>query len=111
MTKGTSSMVNFLLFPRLTSGKNHFLGNELSVLKPIVRDSPDLFMGAHGPEKIVKLILDAIPEEGVTVHKIVYRTGLDHRTVKKYLELMIAIQKTKAIVKEQAGLITRFKLS
>jgi transcriptional antiterminator len=52
---------------------------------------------------LVKL-LDLIPEDHVSVHQLTCKTGLDHRTIKKYLDLIIQIQNSKKIVKEQVGL-------
>ena len=49
-------------------------------------------------------LLDLIPEERVSVHQLTCKTGLDHRTIKKYLDLIIQIQNSKKIVKEQVGL-------
>jgi len=68
-------------------------------------------MGANGPETIVKLVMDAATEEGVSVHQIVCRTGLDHRTVKKYVDLIIEIQAAQKLAKAQEGLRTLVKLS
>ena len=61
-------------------------------------------MGAKGPDKIVKLLFDAISDEGVSVHQIVCRTGLDHRTVKKYVDLVIELQNAPKIIKQSVGL-------
>jgi len=49
-------------------------------------------------------LLELIPEESVSVHQLTCKTGLDHRTIKKYLDLIIAIQESKKIRKEQVGL-------
>ena len=61
-------------------------------------------MGIASPEKIVQQIFNTITEEGVTVHQLVCKTGLDHRTVKKYIGIMIDIQKAQKISKVQYGL-------
>ena len=61
-------------------------------------------MGANGPETIVKLIFDNVTEDGVSVHQIVCRTGLDHRTVKKYVDMIIGIQTSSKLAKSCAGL-------
>ena len=63
-------------------------------------------MGANGPEKIVKLVFDNVTEDGVSVHQIVCRTSLDHRTVKKYVDLIIDIQRNHRLAKTQVGLRT-----
>ncbi|VVB59865.1 Uncharacterised protein [uncultured archaeon] len=49
-------------------------------------------------------LLEYIPAEGVSVHQLTCRTRLDHRTIKKYIDLIIAIQNRKKIYKEQVGL-------
>ncbi len=49
-------------------------------------------------------LLELIPEESVSVHQLTCKTGLDHRTIKKYLDLIITIQDWKKIRKEQVGL-------
>ena len=48
-------------------------------------------------------VLDFIPEEGMSLHQLTCRTGLDHRTIKRYLDLIIQIQTAKKILKEQTG--------
>ena len=68
-------------------------------------------MGANGPETIVKLIFDNVTEDGVSVHQIVCRTGLDHRTVKKYVDLIIGIQTSRKLVKAPEGLRVLVRLS
>jgi hypothetical protein len=49
-------------------------------------------------------LLEYIPEKGVSVHQLTCKTRLDHRTIKKYIDLIIAIQNLKKIYKEQVGL-------
>lgn len=59
----------------------------------------------HGEERILKLLLDAIPEnESVTVHKLTCITGLDHRTINKYADLIIEIQQAHKVVKQPRGM-------
>ena len=59
----------------------------------------------HGEESILKILLDAIPEnEFVTVHKLTCITGLDHRTINKYANLIIEIQQAHKIVKHPKGM-------
>jgi len=67
-------------------------------------------MGMTSPENIVKRIFDAVTEKETTVHQVVCKTGFDHRTVKKYLEMIIEIQKSKQVKKTQVGLRFLFKL-
>ena len=53
----------------------------------------------------LKSLIELIPpEEGMSVHQIVCKTGLDHRTVKKHLDLIIDIQNMPKIKKAQVGL-------
>jgi hypothetical protein len=54
-------------------------------------------------ELMLKL-LELIPEESVSVHYLTCKTCLDHRTVKKYLELIMKIQSSKKICMERSGL-------
>ena len=49
-------------------------------------------------------LLEMIPSEGISVHQLTCKTCLDHRTIKKYLDLIITIQEAKKIRKEQVGL-------
>ncbi len=50
-------------------------------------------------------LMEFIPEDQpVSVHQLTCRSGLDHRTIKKYLELIMEIQGARKIVKEQVGL-------
>ena len=81
---------------------NDFLGTAQSAAKPIfpARQKPCSMVAQ---DLFVKL-LDLIPEERVSVHQLTCKTGLDHRTIKKYLDLIIQIQNSKKIVKEQVGL-------
>jgi len=53
---------------------------------------------------LIMKLLDFISEDGVSVHQLTCRTGLDHRTIKKYVDLIIAIQKWKRVYTEQVGL-------
>lgn len=53
---------------------------------------------------LVLKLLELIPEESVSVHQLTCKTGLDHRTIKKYLDLISVIQNWKKIYKEQVGL-------
>jgi predicted HTH transcriptional regulator len=55
--------------------------------------------------KLLMKLMEFIPEDkSVSVHQLTCRSGLDHRTIKKYLELIMAIQGARKIVKEQVGL-------
>ena len=60
-----------------------------------------IFMG----ESIALKLMEHIPEgKTVTVHQLTCRSGLDHRTIKKYLNLIMDIQEARRIVTEQVGL-------
>lgn len=48
-------------------------------------------------------LMDLIPEDSISVHQLTCKTGLDHRTVKKYIELITTIQGRQKIRKEQVG--------
>ncbi len=49
-------------------------------------------------------LLEMIPESGMSVHQISCRTGLDNRTIKRYVQLIMAIQAAKKIKTEVVGL-------
>ena len=86
-----------------TSG-NHYRGNELSAVALICSPVKYTHMMKVAGKLLIKL-METIPEdEPVSVHQLTCRSGLDHRTIKKYLELIIAIQAARKIVKEQVGL-------
>lgn len=55
-------------------------------------------------------VLGLIPEEGVSLHQLTCKTGLDHRTVKKHLETILAIQNWKRVYKDNVGLRVVVKL-
>ncbi len=48
--------------------------------------------------------MTVIGDEALSVHQITCRTGLDHRTVKKYINLIMEIQKASKVYQEQIGL-------
>ncbi len=53
----------------------------------------------------LKSLIDIVPQDkGLSVHQITCRTGMDHRTVKKYLDLIIEMQSMPKIEKKQVGL-------
>ncbi len=56
-------------------------------------------------ENVMTRLLNWIPEdEPVTVHQLTCRTGLDHRTIKKYLDLIMQIQTMQKVEKTTVGL-------
>ena len=52
---------------------------------------------------MVKL-LDMIPEQNMSVHQICCTTGLDYRTVTKYLQLIVRVQNSQRLKMEIVGL-------
>jgi hypothetical protein len=52
---------------------------------------------------LVKLF-ELIPLENTSVHQICCKTGMDHRTVKKYLQLILYIQNSQRLKIETVGL-------
>jgi len=52
---------------------------------------------------MVKL-LELIPLEGMSVHQICCKVGSDHRTIKKYLRLIIHVQNSQRLKMEIEGL-------
>ncbi|MFH0713919.1 MAG: hypothetical protein V1722_05125 [Candidatus Micrarchaeota archaeon] len=49
-------------------------------------------------------LLEQIPAEDITVRGLSYKTKIDRRTVKKYIEVALKIQNMKKIIKSQTGL-------
>lgn len=49
-------------------------------------------------------VLDAIPEEPVSIYQLSRNVDIDRRTIKKYLDLIITIQGAKRIHKDCFGL-------
>jgi len=54
--------------------------------------------------ELVLKMMDMIPDSGISVHQLTCKTCLDHRTVRKYLDLITAIQERQKIYKAQVGL-------
>lgn len=56
-------------------------------------------------ESLVMKLIEHIPEnQPISVHQLTCRSGLDHRTIKKYLGLIMEIQDARRVVKTQVGL-------
>lgn len=56
-------------------------------------------------EHIVRRLLNSIPEgEPVSLHQLTCASGLNYRTVTKYIELIIAIQEAHKVVLEPKGM-------
>lgn len=58
-------------------------------------------MVAH---QLILKMLDLITEEDVSVNQLMCKTGVDRRTIRSYLDLIIRIQSAGKIVKEVDGL-------
>lgn len=53
----------------------------------------------------VMRLMENIPEDrAVSVHQLTCKSGLNNRTIKKCLQLIIDIQGARKVVKEQVGL-------
>ena len=55
-------------------------------------------------ENLMMKLLEMIPEQNMSVHQICCRTGIDHRTVKKYIQLIIHVQNSQRLKLETVGL-------
>jgi len=58
----------------------------------VVGDQPVLFIDVHIPAMIghlnengVLALLENIPNEPASIHKLACKTGIDHRTIRKYI--------------------------
>lgn len=54
-------------------------------------------------ENLMVKLLEFIPEESISVHQMACKTGWDHRTIKKYVRLIIAIQAAPKVKIETIG--------
>ncbi|MCL6088744.1 MAG: hypothetical protein M1530_01100 [Candidatus Marsarchaeota archaeon] len=60
---------------------------------------------AHVTEPVMKRLIDLIPDDKpVSVHSLTCKTGLNYRTLRKYVELIVEIQSARKVVQEQVGL-------
>jgi broad-specificity NMP kinase len=55
-------------------------------------------------ENLMVKLLDMIPSESVSVHQLCCKTGIDHRTIKKYVQLIIRVQNSPRLKMETVGL-------
>ena len=55
-------------------------------------------------ENLMIKLLDFIPGENVSVHQLCCKTGIDHRTIKKYIQLIIRVQNSPKLKIETVGL-------
>ncbi len=54
-------------------------------------------------ENLMMKMLEFIPEGGISVHQIACKTGWDHRTIKKYVQLIVQVQSAPKIKMESVG--------
>ena len=56
-------------------------------------------------DHILKRLLDSIPvDEDVSLRRLTYISGLNYRTIAKYLELIVAIQEAHKVVITPKGM-------
>jgi hypothetical protein len=55
-------------------------------------------------ENLIVKLLELIPEQNVSVHQLCCKTGIDHRTIKKYVQLIAKIQNSPRLKLETVGL-------
>jgi len=49
--------------------------------------------------------MENIPDDKpITIHQLTCKSGLHHRTIRKYIDAIIAIQDDRKVVKSQVGL-------
>ena len=53
-----------------------------------------LLMVGRVDENLMVKFLELIPEKSISVHQLCCKTGMDHRTIKKYLDGIVAIVAT-----------------
>ena len=62
-----------------------------------------LMVGRVDENLLVKL-LDLIPNENTSVHQLCCKTSIDHRTIKKYVQLIIYVQAAPKLKLDTVGL-------
>ena len=55
-------------------------------------------------ENLMLKLLDLITSESVSVHQLCCKTGIDHRTIKKYIQLIVYVQNSRKLRVETVGL-------
>ncbi|HIG98641.1 TPA: hypothetical protein HA231_04425 [Candidatus Woesearchaeota archaeon] len=55
-------------------------------------------------ENLMVKLLDLIPNENTSVHQLCCKTGIDHRTIKKYIQLIVHVQNSPRLKLEIVGL-------
>jgi len=55
-------------------------------------------------ENLMVKLLELIPNESTSVHQLCCKTGIDHRTIKKYIQLIVKVQNSPRLKLETVGL-------
>ena len=55
-------------------------------------------------KNLVEKLLELVSNEGLSVHQLCCKTGSDHRTIKKYIQLIMRIQESPRLKMETIGL-------
>jgi len=55
-------------------------------------------------ENLMVKLLDLIPSESTSVHQLCCKTSIDHRTIKKYIQLIVYVQNSPRLKIETVGL-------
>lgn len=61
-------------------------------------------MAGRVDENLMVKLLEFIPTESTSVHQLCCKTGIDHRTIKKYIALMVRVQSSPRLKVETVGL-------
>lgn len=94
-------LTHFSRFPR-----KYFRGNDLSVATHINAVRRNFYRGEDmSGECLVMRVMENIPDDKpITIHQLTCKSGLHHRTIRKYIDAIIAIQDDRKVVKSQIGL-------
>ena len=55
-------------------------------------------------ENLMTKLLDYVPEKNISVRQLAYRSGLNRRTVRKYVHLWVKVQNSPKVRLETVGL-------
>ncbi len=56
-------------------------------------------------ETFLMKVMEMVPEDkSVTITQMARRSGIDYRTVKKYLDIIAEIQESRRVIRERIGL-------
>lgn len=58
-------------------------------------------------DELMVRLLELVSRDSMSVHQICCRTGSDHRTIKKYVQLIMHIQKSPKVKLEIVGMRVR----